>query len=257
MDSTVGSGYKSASQIARRVTEEWAARNLYCAACAFNELSPARPNAPVLDFRCPECSATYQLKSKSGPFGRSVSNSAYGKKIDAIHNGTAPNYAFLHYSTADWQVKSLFLVPGHFFTPALIQKRSPLTAKAERAGWIGSNILLGSLPDGARVEVVESGIVRNANDVRSDWARFQFLQNDQRARGGWGAAVLACVRETVRQSGAQVFQLQDFYALHVSSLSAQFPDNHNVEAKVRQQLQVLRDGGVLTFLGDGKYQVKA
>ena len=105
--------------------------------------------------------------------------------------------------------------------------------------------------------MVVSGEARDASAVRDDWARFRFLQTDRNARGGWGAAVLACVRETVRQSGAQVFQLQDFYALHVSSLSAQFPDNHNVEAKVRQQLQVLRDGGVLTFLGDGKYQVKA
>ena len=257
MNPTLATGYTSKSQVARRVTEEWATRNLYCAACAFNELSPAKPNAPVLDFRCPECSATYQLKSKSGPFGRSVSNSAYEKKMDAIHNGSAPHYAFLQYSADDWQVKSLFLVPGHFFTPALIQKRSPLTAKAERAGWVGSNILLGSLSPEARVNVVVSGEARDASAVRDDWARFRFLQTDRNARGGWGAAVLACVRETMRQSGAQVFQLQDFYALHVSSLSAQFPDNHNVEAKIRQQLQVLRDGGVLTFLGDGKYQVKA
>ena len=175
--------------------------------------------------------------------------------MEAIQKGTAPHYAFLHYNATDWQVKGLFLVPGHFFTPALIQKRSPLTAKAERAGWVGSNILLGSLPGDARVEVVESGLARDASLVRDDWARFRFLQTDQRAHGGWGAAVFACVRETVRQSGAHVFTLQDFYALHVSSLSAQFPDNHNVEAKVRQQLQVLRDGGVLSFLEPGTYEV--
>ncbi len=256
MDPAAGSGYKSASQIARRVTEDWATRNLYCAACAFYELIPAKPNAPVLDFRCPECSAAYQLKSKSGPFGRSVSNSAYEKKIQAIQEGTAPHYAFLEYSATDWHVKGLFLVPGHFFTPALIQKRSPLTDKAERAGWVGSNILLGELPDEARVSVVVSGEARDASDVRDEWARYQFLQTDQKARGGWGAAVLICVRHIVQSTGSKVFTLSDFYASYADGLAAQFPDNQHVQDKIRQQLQVLRDGDILRFVDNrGAYEV--
>ena len=51
--------------------------------------------------------------------------------------------------------------------------------------------------------------------------------------------------------------LQDFYSAYAHGLSAQFPDNHNVEAKIRQQLQVLPNGGVLTFLEPGKYLVIA
>ena len=256
MDPTAAQGYKSASQIARRVTEDWATRNLYCAACAFDELIPAKPNAPVLDFRCPECSAAYQLKSKGGPFGRTVSNSAYEKKMQAIQKGTAPHYAFLEYNATDWQVKGLFLVPGHFFTPALIQKRSPLTDKAERAGWVGSNILLGALPDEARVPVVVSGKARDASAVRDEWSRYQFLQTDRKARGGWGAAVLVCVRHVVQSTGSKVFTLQDFYAAYADGLAVQFPDNQNVRPKIRQQMQVLRDGGVLAFVdNDGTYEV--
>ena len=37
---------------------------------------------------------------------------------------------------------------------------------------------------------------------------------------------------------------------------AKHPANHNVKAKVRQQLQFLRDKGVIEFMGRGQYRVK-
>ena len=257
LNPSVAEGYKSASQVARRVTEDWAAHNLFCTVCTSDKLTPARNNAAVLDYHCATCSAAYQLKSQSSPFGRTVSNSAYGKKMEAIRAGKAPHYAFLRYSATDWVVTGLFLVPGHFFTPDLIQRRTRLSPKARRAGWQGSNIRLGLLPDEARVAVVTNGIVRDAADVRSDWARFQFLQTDQRARGGWGAAVLTCVRGMVRGTGDSRFTLQEFYAAYTDSLAAQFPDNQHVRDKIRQQLQVLRDAGILAFHGRGVYEVIA
>ena len=33
------------------------------------------------------------------------------------------------------------------------------------------------------------------------------------------------------------------------------PDNHHVRDKIRQQLQVLRDAGILEFIGRGRYRV--
>ena len=258
LDRAVAEGYKNLTHVTRRVTEDWAARNLFCANCAANELVAARTGAPVLDFHCPECASTYQLKGQRRRFGRKASNSAYSKKMDAINNGSAPHYAFLHYSADDWKVKSLFIVPGHFFTPAVIQERPPLPPTARRAGWVGSNIVLGSLPDEARVTVVADGVPRDAVDVRHDWARFRFLRDDPQARGGWGAAVLICVRHIVQSTGSKVFTLQDFYAAYVDVLAAQFPDNRNVRPKIRQQMQVLRDGGVLAFVdNDGTYEVIA
>ncbi len=40
-----------------------------------------------------------------------------------------------------------------------------------------------------------------------------------------------------------------------SVLQAKHPENHNVKAKVRQQLQFLRDKGVIEFLGSGQYRM--
>lgn len=252
---SLASKYKSASQKARLVTEDWFSNNFYCPSCISEKVDSTKVNTPVLDFTCPACAATFQLKSKSGSFGGVVANSAYHKKIGAIQDGKAPHYAFLQYSSLDWRVKRLFLVPGHFFTPALIARRKPLASSARRAGWEGSNILLRKLPNEAFVEMISLGTPRDASEVRNDWARFRFLQTDERALGGWGAAVLACVRELVEKSGNPVFSLNDLYDYCTSDLAAQYPNNRNVKAKIRQQLQVLRDAGVLHFRSRALYEI--
>ena len=255
MDPSAGAGYSSSSQIARRVSEDWAARNLFCLACSSARILSEPPNRAVLDYRCPECSAEYQLKSQHSAFGTSVNNSAYGKKIEAVDQGRAPHYVFLRYSTPAWRVTDLFVVPGHFFTRAVVEERPPLKKGARREGWVGSKILLNELPAEAQVSVVDSGIVRNAADVRSDWKKFDFLRLDSRAHGGWGAEILSCVRRLYAATGNQEFTLQDFYAQFTDELARRHPENHHGEPKIRQQLQVLRKGNVLKFLGKGRYRV--
>ena len=252
LNMTLVEGYKSPAQMARRVSEDWATQNLYCLACPSGHLRGARPNTAVLDFMCPTCKAPYQLKSKKGKFGRRVTNSQYDVKMEAIVRGQAPHYAFLQYSIDTWRVTELFVVPGHFLNPAVVEKRTPLPPHAKRAGWVGSNILLGKLPEEARVYVVEAGVSRDPSEVRAQWQRYQFLAGK---RGGWASDVLACVRALVRETGAMEFTLQAFYQRFEAELASRYLDNSNVKAKIRQQMQVLRDGLVLQFLGNGYYKV--
>ncbi|HUR24513.1 MAG TPA: hypothetical protein VM327_00675 [Candidatus Thermoplasmatota archaeon] len=50
------------------------------------------------------------------------------------------------------------------------------------------------------------------------------------------------------------FELADAYRF-APELGRLHPENHNVQAKIRQQLQVLRDEGRLRFLDDdGRYE---
>jgi type II restriction enzyme len=49
------------------------------------------------------------------------------------------------------------------------------------------------------------------------------------------------------------FTLADVYAAE-TALATLHPNNQNVRAKIRQQLQVLRDRGVLLFLAPGEYE---
>lgn len=49
-----------------------------------------------------------------------------------------------------------------------------------------------------------------------------------------------------------IFQLEDIYKFE-SFLSYKYPKNNNIKAKIRQQLQFLRDKGYIKFLGNGFY----
>jgi hypothetical protein len=49
------------------------------------------------------------------------------------------------------------------------------------------------------------------------------------------------------------FTLADVYAFE-EQLSVRYPGNRNVRAKIRQQLQQLRDAGWLAFEGRGVYR---
>jgi len=48
------------------------------------------------------------------------------------------------------------------------------------------------------------------------------------------------------------FVLPDVYAF-AAQLQELHPDNRHVRGKIRQQLQVLRDLGLMEFLGRGRY----
>lgn len=64
----------------------------------------------------------------------------------------------------------------------------------------------------------------------------------------WKSAMLRIVAGMPEQ-----FTLADVLA-HSSELARLFPQNRHVGAKIRQTLQILRDQGVLEFLGRGQYR---
>ncbi len=250
LKSSPGSNIVSPSQIAGRVTECWVAENLYCPACSSDSLEPTKPGTKVVDFRCPDCAESFQLKSRSSTFQSRVLDSAYGPMLESIESSTVPNFLFLRYHRPTWRVKDLFAVPRHFFSASMIEKRPPLPLTARRAGWVGCNILLSALPIDSRIEIVRDEIERPMEAVREAWAAFAFLLNSTPKSRGWTADVLACVREVRRSE----FTLRDIYDFE-DRLYRMHKDNRNVRPKIRQQLQVLRDHGVLEFLGRGRYRV--
>ncbi|MEM3012927.1 MAG: DpnI domain-containing protein [Candidatus Hadarchaeales archaeon] len=247
----VAACYKSSSQRARVLTQTWARENLYCPACTSDSLSPTPEGEPVVDFTCPSCDERYQLKSQAHPFGKKISNSAYEPKLRAIRTGTVPNFFFLRYDSQALRVVDLFLVPGHFITESIVERRKPLSDSARRHGWVGSNILLGNLPQDARITIIENGQEIPVWKVRERWSRFSFLRDWTSHSRGWLADVLACVRELKKRE----FTLADVYAFE-DKLAGLHPTNKHVRPKIRQQLQVLRDNGILEFLGKGVYRVR-
>ncbi len=250
LDANLASGITNPSQIAGKRTERWVAENLYCPSCPSESLEPTKPGTKVVDFRCLDCAESFQLKSRSSAFQSRVLDSAYRPMIESIKSSTAPNFLFLHYDRLAWRVRELFAVPRHFFSESMIEKRPPLPPTARRAGWVGCNILLSALPVDSRIDIVRNEVECSMKAVREAWQAFAFLRDATPMSRGWTADVLACVREVRRSE----FALQDIYAFE-DRLGRMHKDNRNVRPKIRQQLQVLRDHGVLEFLGRGRYRV--
>ena len=241
----------SASQTARVDTEAWAGSNMFCPNCGCSALMHYPANRPVADFYCVQCSDQYELKSQSTAFGRKVADGAYYTKIERLKSDTSPNLILLQYNREQRRVENLTVVPHFFFIPQIIEKRPPLRATARRAGWVGSNILLHRIPVSGQISVIRSGLVRDQSEVVEEWNRLRFIEERRGEARGWLLEVMRCVQKI----GQHDFTLADVYGFE-RELSAIFPRNNNVRPKVRQHLQVLRDGGYLEFLGNGRYRLR-
>lgn len=70
----------------------------------------------------------------------------------------------------------------------------------------------------------------------------------------WLQSVAEVILDVVNAQGTSTFSLSDVY-LRTDLLSERFPKNRNINAKIRQVLQRLRDIGLISFLGDGNYSL--
>lgn len=235
-----GQGYKSASQLARRITEPWGAVNLYCCACTCDALIAEKANAQVSDFLCPDCVERYQLKSHSKKPGRGILGSNYQKMLDAVLGNKTPNFFLLHYRLPEWMVRNLLLIPRFAISPSVITKRKPLSAGARRSEWIGYVLNIRLIPDSAKIPLITEGVETDRRDVRAQYARIARLQALKPEQRGWTLDVLRCV-ESLPHSA---FTNDDIYAFE-SDLAKLYPGNRHIKDKIRQQLQVLRDRGLL------------
>lgn len=243
-------GYRSASQRARVGTESWGAAHFFCPVCDSPRLNVAPQGTATLDYSCPKCDSPFQLKSQSKPFGARILDSAYSQMKRAILTDRTPNLYVLHYDLTAWAVRTVILIPHFAFALSAIECRPPLAPTARRAGWVGCNILLNKIPQDARIPIVAGGTARPASEVRRAYRRLRPLEKLKVEKRGWTLDVL----NVVRSLNNPEFSLSDVYARD-NELSKLHPDNRHVRDKIRQQLQVLRDLGLLAFLGSGEYRV--
>ena len=242
--------YKSASQRARVLTESWLEHNGFCPACG-SWLRKTANNSRVLDFMCANCDANFELKSKNGKFGNLIVDGAYEAMMAAIRSSSPPNLFLLNYQLP-FAVSRLSLLPRRFLVEPIVIKRKPLSSTAKRAGWVGCNLNLTLVPRGARIDFVVDGIALPREQVMKSWEKTAPLDEVSNKARGWLAVTLGIVDRLNKP----VFAISDVYD-HEAQLSKIFPENRNIRAKLRQQLQLLRDIRLIEFLGNGKYAIKA
>lgn len=248
-NTSLAEGYKSASQIARVLTEDWLAHNMYCPICGELTIRRAEPNAPVKDFVCNNCKSQYELKSKkndSDRFQSTVADGVYGTMIDRITSLDNPSFFFMHYNR--YEVNNLIIVPKCFFTPDIIEKRNALSNNARRAGWEGCNILMQRIPATAKIPIILNGVTMPVADVISKYKRVYTLQTKSMESRGWLVDTLHLVERL-----EETFTLKQMYDF-CDELKIKHPNNNHIKDKIRQQLQYLRDKGFVEFKGNGVYQ---
>ena len=248
LDFKKASNYKSSSQIAKVLTEGWVLDNSYCPNCGQDYLLKYEENKPVADFFCKRCNEDYELKSKSGLIGVKILDGAYKTMIQRITSDTNPNFFFLTYNTTSWSVRNFLIIPKHFFVPDIIEKRKPLAPTARRAGWVGCNINLTDVPSVGRIFIIKESKTLKRDDVLQNWKDTLFIKSSSIETKGWLLDILNCIDKI----SSPQFTLSDIYKFE-AQLKKKHPNNNFIKDKIRQQLQLLRDKGIIEFSGKGKY----
>lgn len=243
-------GYKNNSQIARVLTEDWVLRNSYCPNCGAIHISEFENNKPVADFYCNNCKEEFELKSKnSQSVGTKIVDGAYSTMIERINSEHNPNFFFLTYDKTNWRISNFMIIPKHFFVPDIIEKRKPLADTARRAGWIGCNIELNKIPEKGKIFLVKNSNFINPDNVLSEWKQTLFLKDKKGTSKGWILDIMNCVDRIE----SETFSLKEMYKFE-SILKLKYPENNFIKDKIRQQLQILRDKGIIEFKQRGIYK---
>jgi len=250
-DLGLSKNYKSSSQKIRVLTENWVNRSVFCPNCGKANIERYPNNQPVADFYCSNCKEDYELKSKKDNLGTKIVDGAYNTMIQRLKSKNNPNFFFLNYNLSNFEVQNFLIIPKHFFVPEIIEKRKPLSDNARRAGWTGCNILLKSIPETGKIFFVKNKIVEPKNKVLDNWQKTLFLREEKEISAkGWLLDIMRCVDELNKKE----FILDDVYNFE-DELTKLHPENNHIKDKIRQQLQVLRDKGYLSFIGNGKYKL--
>ena len=170
--------------------------------------------------------------------------------LSAIRSDTSPALMLLRYGSGTWVVRDLIVIPSFALSESAINPRKPLAPHARRAGWVGCNIDLSRIAPDARVSLVNNGEVIPPAKVAAHYARLKPLSSIASNQRGWTLAVFNAVQTTMHEQ----FSTQDAYVFE-KDLTNLFPGNKNVRPKIRQQLQVLRDLGLLKHLDRGTWSL--
>lgn len=242
--------YKSNSQKARVFTEPFVEENFYCPYCGANVIS-RKNNDRVRDFDCSKCNQNYELKSKQGKsLGKIVPDGAYNSMIERINNNSNPNFYFLNYDKENFDVINFCAVPNYFFTPSMIIPRKK--GIPNRPNYIMCNIDVSSIPSSGKIFYIKDKKIIDKSKVLEDWNKTSFLKESQDINSkGWILDTLRCIEKLEKID----FTLNDMYQFE-KELKLKHPQNNNIQAKIRQQLQILREKNYLSFTSRGNYKLR-
>lgn len=251
LNKRIAESYNSTAQKARVLTEDWVSRQVYCPSCGNGHLGRHSNNCPVADFFCRHCREDFELKGKMNAIGKKVVDGAYHTMIKRLKENNNPSLYLLTYSFEQCEITNFFVIPKHFFVPQIIEKRKPLAPTARRAGWVGCNIAIDSVPFSGRIFYVRNKKVERRKDILANWKKTLFLRKYKTSElRGWILDVMNCI-DSLRKEEFSLSEMYNFKDI----LQAKHRGNRHIQDKIRQQLQFLRDKNYIEFLGKGRYRL--
>ncbi len=115
---------------------------------------------------------------------------------------------------------------------------------------MGCNILLSLVPESARIRIVTSGVAVKPDIVRAEYAKLRPLAELPPDLRGWTLDVF----NAIQKFRGKAFGREELKSIE-PGLASLYPNNRHVRDKIRQQLQVLRDHGLVRFLAPGRYRL--
>ena len=228
IQSNLADKYSSPSQKIRVLTEQWVDSQIYCPNCGHIDIDKYKNNQPVADFFCSNCEEDYELKSKKDAVGAKIVDGAYRTMLERLQDSNNPNFFLLNYNLKNLEVVNFLVIPKHFFIPDIIEKRKPLSPNARRAGWVGCNILLQSIPQTGKIFFVENYKVKPKEKVLANWKRTLFLREEKEISAkGWLLDVMNCVERLAKKE----FSLDEVYVFE-NLLGKKHPDNKHIKDKI-------------------------
>ena len=131
----------------------------------------------------------------------------------------------------------------------LFIKRKPLSDTTKRAGWIGCNIDLSNVAEAGKVFLIKDSKLIDKEIVETSFKKTLFLRQKSNESKGWILDVMNCIGSI----NTEKFTLDDVYKFE-EKLKLKYPNNNFIKDKIRQQLQFLRDKGIIEFVGRGNYK---
>ncbi len=217
---------------------DWVESEVYCAVCG----SASIERLDGADFRCPACREEFRLKSARGAIGDKVAENAYISTLKGVKRLKNPNYLFL--SRGERRVAELYIVPKYFLLPETVTKRPP-----KGDGRVGCYINYGIIPEQGKVAVVRNGVQINKQEVMRRVCQANALKEDDIAVRGR----LFDILNIVNSFENPVFTLEEICA-YSDSLKKKHIDCGDIRDMIRDQLQIMRDRGIIEFVASGLYK---
>jgi type II restriction enzyme len=105
------------------------------------------------------------------------------------------------------------------------------------------------IPNDGRIDIVKNRIEMVKDVALNKFKKTSFMAESKIESRGWIFDILYCI-DMIK---SDKFTLQDMYGFE-DELKMRHPDNYHIRDKIRQQLQFVRNKGLIEFISPGYYR---